>query len=260
MTESDSTGRGGGYVPGPLPPPERVAPARVLPAQHSLETWMVRIHNQGVSNSCVGQSLAAIMEITEAEHAPHQPHPWFSSGYVWNQVNGGRDAGVTFQAACSVLQRQGNSRHKLFPYDGPELVREYHQQPDGHAHADAAHYRIAAWASIANGDRLTMKAEIMAGLPLAVAAPVHDNYLYAEGTTPPVIDEPVGRLHFRHVVTAVGYTPQGLLILNSWGPGWGHQGRGILTWKYLQTMAAEIIVCKRAWIPHRADETESSGS
>jgi len=95
----------GGLKPAALPPPIHISGGRV-PGYYSLARFIVRVHNQGNSSSCVGQTLATIEEITYREAHAHQ-NPGFSSGFIWNQLNGGQDQGLTYDAAFSLVRAGG---------------------------------------------------------------------------------------------------------------------------------------------------------
>src|SRR5579872_5934741 len=111
------TGLGrGGYKQAPLPPLAHIR-GGPLPASWSLARFSVRIHDQGNSSSCVGQTLATIEEITWAE----RHHRWpFSSGFIYDQANGGVDGGTSYQAAYGVLLTQGDAGLSIFPHDGQD--------------------------------------------------------------------------------------------------------------------------------------------
>jgi len=56
----------GGLKLSKLPPPISISGGRV-PTAHSLGNFIVRVHDQGLASSCVGQTLATIEEITYRE-------------------------------------------------------------------------------------------------------------------------------------------------------------------------------------------------
>lgn len=231
--------RKGGYQPGPLPPTMKVQKiAGGIPARHSLVPFVVRIHNQGASNSCVGQTVSTIKEMTVKGHRLHSRDPhlrshdavWFSPGYVYDQANGGQDAGSSYQDAFEILRNQGDATYKRFPHDGID----WWAQPDYFARKNAAHYRITTWRSIAPSERYTISYEIAHARPVAVAIPV-DDIFYNQWLSPsvPTVSYWDGTWKFWHSMTPVAYGPRGLTLLNSWGPQYGHRGLVRVTWSYL---------------------------
>jgi hypothetical protein len=244
----------GGYHPGPLPPVVQVS-GGPIPASHSLIPFIVRVHNQGFSNSCVGQTVATIKEITVKEHriALHRRvvDRWFSAGYVYDQINRGLDGGATYQDAFSVLQFQGDALYRAFPHDGID----YLVQPDFNANKNASHYKIQSFRSIGPSDRTTISYEIAHGRPVAVAIPVDDIFYNQAATTNlPTVSTFDGAWKFWHSMTAVAYDPTGLTLLNSWGPNYGFHGLVRITWRYLATIAwdgdgAAVVVSTPKFAP-----------
>ncbi|MGH2448375.1 MAG: C1 family peptidase [Chloroflexota bacterium] len=228
--------RHGGYKKGPLPPVLAIAGGKPLPVRWNLARHIVRVHNQGASNSCVGQTLATIMEITHREH--YRRRLAFSSGFIWNQASGYQDAGVSYGDAFSLLQTEGDAPLIVFPPDGAD---RYWTRPDENALLQAHHHRIRTWRSISPADRHTIEFELHAGRPIAIAIPVTDSF-YGNYGRWKVIDRQYGRLYFWHSITGIGYGPHGVRILNSWGPTWGRNGEAMLSWSFLSQVNAAVVV------------------
>lgn len=241
--------RHGGYKPGPLPPAVHVSPklGGAIPAAHSLTRFIVRIHNQGAGNSCTGQTISTIKEITVKRHRlrTHQKGaPWFAAGYAYDQVDGGRDGGATYEDIFAVATSQGIATYKRFPHDG----QDWWVQPDPAARQNASHYKITSWRSISPADRYTISYEIAHGRPVAVAIPV-DDIFYNQWLTPsvPTISYWDGAWKFWHSMTAVAYGPRGVTLLNSWGPQYARHGLVRISWPYLagindQGVPAQVVV------------------
>lgn len=226
-----------GYRPGPLPPRIRISGVQT-PRKVYLGRWIVRIHNQGNSESCVGQTISTIEEIVHNERT-NERLP-FSSGFIWNQLNGGVDQGITYEAAFDLLDNQGDAVLSAFPADG---FSDFFQQPGPQALQNALHYKAIGWRSIDPGDAETMRAELASGNPLAVAIPVTDSYYNLWNLDyKPTIRHQAGSFHFWHSMTAIGYGPKGITVLNSWGPSYAWHGRVQLSWGFLLEAGAAITV------------------
>lgn len=68
---------------------------------------------------------------------------------------------------------------------------------------------------------------------ILVSAMIHDGWTNPEGGRIALSDP--AALRGGHAFAIVGYDPQGFLVLNSWGPNWGAQGRygpGVGHWLY----------------------------
>jgi len=229
----------GGLKLAPLPPPIHISGGRV-PAYFSLANFIVRVHDQGNSSSCVGQTLAAIEEITYRESHPHQ-HPGFSSGFIWNQLNGGADQGITYDAAFSLLDREGDAQLHVFPHDGQ--ASDLWIQPDVAVLREARQYTTTRWQSISPYDIHTVEYEIAHGRPVAVAIPVYSSFFNNFGIHYlPTISSESGQFEFWHSMTIVGYNQTGPLILNSWSTNFGLNGLWRATWSMLPAYSAGLVV------------------
>lgn len=239
---------GHGFRPGPLPPQLHIGGAS-SPASWWLNGFITRVHSQGNSNSCVGQTLATMEEITQHERDSSKArwHKKYSAGYIWNQANGGQNVGISYQAAFGILTSQGDARLKDFPPDGSS---SYWIRPSAAVIAKAAPYRFISWRSIANTDRATVKYELSHGRPIAVAMPIYSS-MYNHWRTSSWITGQSGSFMFWHSMTLVGYNPYGVELLNSWGSDWGDHGHSMITWPALVDAGAQLVVATpRKWFPH----------
>jgi hypothetical protein len=230
---------GHGFKPGPLPPQVSISGA-AAPRSWWLNQYITRIHNQGNSNSCVGQTLSTMEEIIQHRRDARRArwHKKYSAGYIWNQANGGQNVGISYQAAFSILIGQGDARLRDFPPDGSSL---YWVSPSAIAHRRAAPYRFKSWRSIAPSDQGTIRYEISHGRPIAIAMPIYSS-TYNHWQTSSWITGQYGSFMFWHSMTVIGYNPWGVEILNSWGPNWGDGGHSMFTWKALVDAGAELVV------------------
>lgn len=231
--------RAGGFLRGPVPQRILIGVGTNVPPHSSLSKYVTRIHDQGTSNSCVGQSLSTLVEIVHRERHLHQ---WrkFSAGYIWNQVDQGRNQGISYDDAFHVLLGSGDARLKDFRPDG---AFGWGIEPNAYVRHAAYAHRFLSWRSISPADRHTMEFEISHGRPIALAIPVSDSF-YTLWNSPriPIVSSQFGPQHFYHSITGIAYNRTGLVILNSWGPLWGRNGRAILTWSFIRSQAIEVVV------------------
>jgi hypothetical protein len=94
------------------------------------------------------------------------------------------------------------------------------------------------------------------GFVFAISNQVY-NYSTAKTLRPNLVDEVLaGKVEVRlatpkspedyggHAVTVVGYTPEGFLIKNSWGAGWGMQGYAVVSYDYHRLFCDEALAVK----------------
>ena len=214
-----------------------------LPALVDLSAKMPSVGDQGAEGSCVGWATAYAMRGYEAREdvwsaiAPKSTDPTlnFSASFVYNQLNGGSDSGITIPAALNLLQQKGAATLADMPY----VAGQYTTQPSAAAVADAAHYKLASYGYIAPTDLTSMKVQLAAGIPVILAIEVYNNF-FSLGANQ-VYTGAAGTLAGGHAISAVGYddTKQAVEIINSWGPYWGTSGYGWISYSALSQIGLE---------------------
>jgi C1A family cysteine protease len=214
-----------------------------LPATIDLSSKMPAVGNQGQESSCVAWATAYAMRGYES-----RLDVWsgiaakstvaaqnFSPSFVYNQINGGRDGGSAIPTALSLLQKTGAATLADMPY----VSGQYTTKPSASALADAAHYKLSSFGSIAPSDLTSMKAQLAKGIPVIVAINVYANF-FALGQNQ-VYTGTSGVYEGGHAVTIVGYSDakQAVEIINSWGTSWGSAGYGWISYTALKTIAVE---------------------
>lgn len=258
FTRQATMPKGGGYVPHHEAPHAHVVihqPAgatRVLggpgvPPSFSLEKFLVRQHNQNGSEACVGQTVSTMVEILARE--AKRPIP-MSAGFIWNQINGLRNQPTSYTDAFRVLKDAGDAPLSAFSADGQPT--DYGIWPPTSAFTAAAHFRAADYRFVNPSDWYTIEFELSHGNPLALAAPWFQSTLNHYGCPAAVISYGGGqydRLLWWHSTAVVGYTPQGIIIQNSFGASWGCHGTAIFTWAYLRALGEAGAVMAVAHLP-----------
>lgn len=229
--------QGGGYIPAPLPPPVQViGGGAALPASYSLERFTVRRHNQGAAFSCVGQTISTMVEMERRKGGSVAA---YSSGFIWNQLNGGNPyAGVSYTDAFNILQNEGDPRLSAVPLDGL-VVNAGVYYPSSADLAAAAPNRFYTWHTIAPADVYSVKREIAAGNPIAFAAPWPYSWTQHYGTDP--LPYNAGTPVYWHSVTLIAYSPYGVKLLNSFPWGDGLQ-EAWLSWSVLAASGGSLVV------------------
>jgi hypothetical protein len=226
-----------------LPSIRHVLSVGGLPSSTDLSAKMPAVGNQGGEGSCVAWALAYAMRGYEAREdvwssiAPQTTDPAlnFSPSFVYNQLAHGKDTGITIPAALTLLEQKGAATLADMPY----VAGQFTTQPPAAAFADAVHYKLSSFGSIAPTDLTSMKAQLAAGIPVLLAIKVYSN-LYALKSNQ-VYTGISGTYEGGHAVSLVGYddTKQTFKFINSWGTGWGTAGYGTISYPGLSQVVVE---------------------
>jgi hypothetical protein len=228
---------------------------------------MPDVINQGTGmNSCqcwaVGYYYKTYQERREHGWAVDTPEHWFSPSFIWNQLNGGTNTGISLGETFGLLQKRGCAPWSLMPYTADCTVFPNTVQCEG-----AMSYRSASAGCIFYGDNSatpedidTMKSALAGGDVLVVGIRVFTDFASISGPEylydgPGPSATPSGR----HAVTIVGYDDAkggigAFKCYNSWGTGWGDGGKAWLSYGYIEehaseawTMVDRIDYTPRAW-------------
>jgi len=104
--------------------------------------------------------------------------------------------------------------------------------------ANAANYKVTSWQRLWAGPnqgvaaRTLLTSALAAGNPVPLAFNVYDGFFGIRDGK--VYTPNTGTNHGGHMVTAVGYDADGIVIRNQWGTGWGDRGDARLSWAFVQ--------------------------
>jgi C1A family cysteine protease len=221
----------------------RPASVTPLPAAVDLSAKMPAVGDQGQESSCVAWASAYALRGYEARRdqwssiAPKTSNPArnFSPSFVYNQTNGGRDAGSAIPAVLSLMHQKGSATLADMPY----TAGQYRAQPSAAAFADAAHYKLSTYGYIAPADINSMKVQLAQGLPVILAINVYANFFNLGPNQ--IYSGPSGALQGGHAVALVGYddSKAAFKVINSWGTSWGTAGYGWISYSALSKIAVE---------------------
>jgi hypothetical protein len=230
-----------------------------LGASVNLASQIPPIGNQGTLNSCVGWSISYTYKswsekIKHPTNNLNDPTYEFSPSFVWNQLNGGYNQGISMSSAFTLLQNEGDISLRSMPYvDG-----DYTTQPTAAQLNAALPYRISSdwrylWVrsrydapfSPAN-DINAVKTLLASGKMLVMAIPLYDDLPGFNGNpaAPYYSYDGYSSWEGGHAVSIVGYNDNinpgggsadlkgGFLMANSWGSTWNGSSHGYIYLSY----------------------------
>ena len=222
-----------------------------LPPSVDLSPGMPPPLDQGGQNSCVGWALAYAVKTYQEQLEERVPvvtpdgridaRRVFSPGYVYSQVNQGRDGGCKYPDALRLVAEQGVAPWADMPY----VEGKPFELPPPAAQAAAKRYRIDTWRQVNVQDPRELKAHLNAGYPVMIGVKVDEGF---KALTDGVWGAPSGKELGNHAMVIVGYDDArgAFRLINSWGQGWGQKGYGWVAYDHFRRVANEGYVAKDA--------------
>lgn len=235
---SEVTRKYGRNVPAPLPEHRMLSfvDTRSLPPVVDLRPWAGPVKDQGSEGSCTAHAGSSAMEWIFRRYLSKAPvfSPQFL--YVEELLHQGsfpEDVGSDGTTLCETMIFKGCCEERLFPYVAGELVAPTPEQV-----ANAAQYRLGAYHGIPNADvALTVLGDPVPW-PVEIGFNVYESFESPQTAASGVMQVPRSgeQLLGGHEVLLLGYdigieptlrpqsAPPSMLVLNSWGTGWGLSG------------------------------------
>ena len=225
--------------------PSNMIRHRGLPSSVDLSSDMPPIGNQGRQGSCVGWATGYAMKSyhekverqwSYGSHVQAQGGEGdhiFSPAYIYNQINRGRDTGSNPMDALRLLQTKGAAPWKAMPYRD----NDYRTAPSAAADSVAKNYKIESFKTLDQTNADAIKSQLAAKRVVFIGVKVYDNF-YKLGNN--VYDQGQGSFRGGHAILLVGYDDSkrsglgdvgAFKIFNSWGPDWGTNGFGWVSYK-----------------------------
>jgi C1A family cysteine protease len=225
---------------------EREAEAAALPARVDMSAYFPAPGDQGRQNSCVAWAAAYVRAYEERARlgalAYPDSVPLFSPSFVYNQINRGHDVGARIPEALRLLSKDGIAPMAAMPY----VESDFLSRPDEGTRELAKHFRSHAWRRMDARDVDEVRAALVAGYPVILAARVDSAFTrIAPGQ---VWSDTVAQGRRGHAMVLVGYDDGrgAFKVINSWGRRWAEGGFGWIAYSLMPVVAREGYVDRRA--------------
>ena len=217
-----------------------------LPSRMDLSESFPAPGDQGSQSSCVGwavgYALKGYEERQERQWALNTPDHLFSPSYVYNQIKqpGPCSYGSMIIDALNLITRDGVAPLSSFPYDQNQCSA----LPSAAIKQAARVYAIATWRRVNVQDETETKAQLAAGFPVVIGMLVDDGFMAMRGSS--IYSTQSGVVRGGHALVVVGYddAKQAYKVINSWGPGWGDQGFGWISYAIFRSVVREGYVAQ----------------
>ena len=206
-----------------------------LPDSFELDFSDIKVKNQGSVSSCVAHAMSTILEYHA--HSNYQLSTNFIYGIrkaLYNQ----QGKGMYLRDACKIVANYGDPLLADCPGNN-EISKVYEiaeiAMSNDKIMNTASAFRIKSYFSCNTIDEI--KTALVNYGPVLISVKWFKDYKVVDGVLTGGNSEPSGY----HALVCYGYTPEGLLIQNSWGKYWGDEGRFILPYSIKVREARGIV-------------------
>lgn len=209
------------------------------PPQLSLKRFVPPVGDQGQQGSCVGWATAYAARTLlkakdlEVENTDRLRDLVLSPSYVFNQIHQPGCNGSYVAEALTLMQRQGVSLLRDFPYDQYSCTA----QPSASLRDKASQFRIKGysrlWGGYGRNKHVATRRALANGNPVVIVMGVGDGFMRHSGSgiwqpTSTEWSELRSNTLGAHAMTVVGYDDTrgggAFEVVNSWSAGWGNRG------------------------------------
>jgi hypothetical protein len=221
------------YRPALVSLPER------FPSQRQIDESLPRyrraglILDQGEEGACTGFGLTAVINYLLWRMQPRglktvSPRMLYHMARIYDEWAGEDYEGSSCRGAMKGWHRHGVTTDALWPYrDRAGRIRFL--KPKRGWQLDAAMRPLGAYYRIAKTSIADMQAAIHEVGAIYCSADVHDGWFLEKQRKLPLI--PIGEPAGGHAFAIVGYTSDGFIVQNSWGPDWGWNGFAVMGYR-----------------------------
>ncbi len=242
-------------LPEIFPPPRWAAQiAEYVRAGHVLD--------QGSEGACTGFGLAAVVNYlywrATGRTTIVSPRMLYHLAQFYDEWRGEDYSGSSCRGAIKGWHKHGVCLRKYWPYTvDAEGNTPRFEAPLKGWDADAPRHRVGVYYRVDKRSIVDMQAAIAEIGAIYVSGEVHDGWdamMTTRAAAPaklrrfdlarvPVIPAPRTKDFGGHAFAFVGYTPDGFVVQNSWGPRWGYHGFAVLPYADWLAHGTDAWVC-----------------
>ena len=232
-----------------------------LPPAADLSALFPPAKNQGDQSSCVGWSVSYGLRGYYANKAGQgvggggsAAPVLLSPSFVYNQIAdpGACADGSNISDALDLLRDVGTVPLSRFPYREGECSR----LPSPDIKREASAWRIRAWRVVDLNNLGAIKEQIAKGDPVVIGMNVNDAF---DEVTGPTVYRDARKDGDGHAMVAVGYDDRkrAFRLFNSWGPEWGENGLGWVSYESFKARVDEAYVVSVAGLAPQRPNTNT---
>lgn len=188
-----------------------------FPEEYDLRKHAQESRDQGARGTCAAFTAAAIKEIQE--NIDCGLNEFMSPEFIYYHRDNKPASGMYGRNVFQILQRVGSVPESCFPYRDAESA----EKPPEELYQLAARFKIANFAQVTTEEGL--KRALLECGPCYLQLPLYSKR--------PHFWKQIGNEVCRggHAVAVVGFTKEGFILKNSWGPNWNGDGHVIFPYE-----------------------------
>lgn len=208
-----------------------------LPSEFELEK-QIPIYDQLDIGSCVANSAASCYRFESAQvignfsFDPSRLFVYYNARKIqgWEK----EDSGAYIRDGFKAMNKWGLADEKVWPY----VTRDFAKEPNSQVYSDGLNNVIVKYARVSQTET-AIKETLLSGAAVSFGFNVYSSFMYGSwpGKTPAIMPLPKSseQLLGGHAVTIIGYadSKKCFLIQNSWGTGWGDNGKFWMPYSFL---------------------------
>ncbi|MGN6665141.1 MAG: C1 family peptidase [Solirubrobacterales bacterium] len=255
MAESKGAGKGLGWVPD-LPDGRDLLygaplkPLAKLPNEVDLRKQCPGVYDQGETNSCTANAIAAALEFDQKKErlkeifTPSRLFIYYNERAMEGSVES--DNGAAIRDGVKSVAKRGACKESSWPFD----VDRLRDKPSRACYAEAKKYQALQYMRV-NQSLGQLKGCLAEGFPFIFGFSVYESFRSPQVAKTGKVPMPRAGEGFEggHAVLAVGYDEdeQRFIVRNSWGPRWGMGGYFTIPYPYLlqQSLSRDFWTIRR---------------